>query len=140
MSPKLQIPRATYEGMLAHAIAECPNECVGMLVGQPESTVVDHYPLVNALASPTRFISEPKSQLAVERACRERGLQILAVYHSHPTSLPVPSRVDLDPEVNYWLGTEVLSVIISLMDLEPVVRAYRLWDGGYEAITWAVSP
>ena len=56
-----------------------------------------------------------------------RGLEALAVYHSHPTAAPVPSRKDL--ERNYWPG--VVNLIISLQAAEPEVRAWWLSDEGY---------
>ena len=41
---------------------------------------------------------------------RVRGLEMLAVYHSHPTSRPVPSRTDLERH-----GMEnVVCMIVSL--------------------------
>lgn len=110
--------------MLDHARAELPNECVGMLAGRGDGVVVRCYPLVNALASPTRFESEPRSLLAAEKARRAERLEFLAVYHSHPTSNAIPSQRDAEQR---W-GNEVLTVIISLQSSEPEIRAWR-WDG-----------
>jgi proteasome lid subunit RPN8/RPN11 len=117
--------------MLAHAVTEAPNECVGLLGGTPEGRVTERFPLVNALANPRRFESEPRSLLAAERRRRDLGLEFLAVYHSHPTSPAVPSRTDTDPEVNFWLGTDIVSIIISLAGEEPEARAYWLEPGRY---------
>jgi proteasome lid subunit RPN8/RPN11 len=137
---QLKIPRAIYEAMLAHAQAELPNECVGMLAGQPDGLVVEHYPLVNALADPRRCESEPRSTFEAEKRRRDRNLEFLAVYHSHPTSLPIPSQVDLDPDVNFWLDSGVVSVIISLLPPEPMVKAYWLTAKAYQEAEWQVIP
>jgi proteasome lid subunit RPN8/RPN11 len=137
---RLQIPSAIYEAMIAHAQAELPNECVGFLAGTAEGVVTEHLPLVNRLADPRRFESEGRSQLAAEKRCRDLGLRILAVYHSHPTSPPIPSRTDIDPEENLWVGQPVASIIISLAAPEPEVRAWWLEPHRYRPADWTVMP
>ncbi len=92
----LRIPQAIYDEILAQALAELPAECCGLLAGRlsEDGTIgqVSHrYALVNALASPTEFISEPRSMFAAVRDMRSKGIEVLAVYHSHPTSAPIPS-------------------------------------------------
>jgi proteasome lid subunit RPN8/RPN11 len=122
--------------MVAQAVAELPNECCGLLAGRVEAggvgRVVRRYPLVNALASPVLFESEPRSLLAAHRDMRENHLDVLAVYHSHPTSEPVPSRTDLAR--NYWPGT--VSLIISLRAEPPQVRGWWLGETDYRDADW----
>lgn len=134
----LQIPAAIYEAMLAHARAELPNECVGLLAGTKNGLVVERFPLINALAHPRRFESEGKSQLAAERRRRELGLEWLAIYHSHPTSPPVPSKTDTDPDENLWVGQPVVSLIISLVNDEPEMKAWWLSPHAYRTAAWSV--
>ena len=50
---RLLIPRSLLDAVLAHARAELPNECCGLLAGTVEEgvgRVVARYPLVNELA------------------------------------------------------------------------------------------
>jgi proteasome lid subunit RPN8/RPN11 len=125
--------------MVQHARSESPNECVGLLAGTADGAVVARYPLVNALADPRRFESEPQSLLNAEKQRRADGLEFLAIYHSHPTSPPVPSGVDLDPEVNSWLGSGVACVIVSLATEPPTVRAWWLAPGKCEPAEMVVG-
>jgi proteasome lid subunit RPN8/RPN11 len=81
------------------------------------------FPLVNGLGSPTRYESEPRSLFAAVRGIRDAGVELVAVYHSHPTSEPVPSRTDR--EQNYY-GDTVVHLIVGLVGEVPVVRAWRL--------------
>ena len=70
---RLLIPRPIYEAMLAHALAELPAECCGLLAGtiiDGVGTVLHHFPLVNVLHSPTEFESEPRSMLDAQKAMR----------------------------------------------------------------------
>src|SRR5438067_13873196 len=95
----LHIPGPLFEGMIEQARAEQPNECCGLLAGVTAGEagqVRCRYPLVNAAASPALFESDPRSTFDADRDMRRRGLEVLAVYHSHPTSAPVPSRTDLE--------------------------------------------
>jgi proteasome lid subunit RPN8/RPN11 len=98
----------------------------------PDCTAVEYFPLVNAAASPVEFLSDPRSMFNADRQMRRAGLDVLAVYHSHPISAPVPSRKDL--ERNY--SPQVMNLILSLMEKEIEMRAWWLSEAGYEPGEW----
>jgi proteasome lid subunit RPN8/RPN11 len=140
---RLQIPRTLYDRMLFQAAAELPNECCGLLAGLvvgedtalPEKRlgkVEQCYPLANAAASPVEYLSEPRAMFDAVRDMRRRGIDVLAVYHSHPTSDPVPSRTDL--QRNY--SPDVINLIISLKAALPVVRGWWLTDHDFREAQW----
>jgi proteasome lid subunit RPN8/RPN11 len=127
--------------MVEHARADLPNECVGLLAGriaevggQRVAQVERRYPLVNKAASPREYLSEERSMFAAMKAMWANGLDVVAVYHSHPTSAPEPSRTDL--ERNY--SPEVVNFIISLAEAEPRVRGWWLTDRDYREAEWDV--
>src|SRR5262245_26278294 len=138
--------------MIAQAVAELPNECCGLLAGKVQGSgigdqgsgirsenvglVVQRYPLVNEAASPVEYLSEAKSMLHADREMRRQGVDILAIYHSHPTSDPVPSRKDL--ERNY--DPDVPNLIISLKSGTPEVRGWWLTSDGYREAEWEIIP
>lgn len=133
----LQIPQAVYEAILRQARAELPAECCGLLAGWRDESVarvVQHYPLVNELASATEFRSEPRCLFDAIRDLERRGLEVLAVYHSHPTSAPIPSRKDLT--LNY--SPDVVNLIISLQHQQPEMRGWWLRESSYEEAKWIV--
>lgn len=136
MPVPLRIPLAIYEAMIQHAQTERPNECVGMLAGLPDGLVVERYPLVNALADPRRFESDARSMFEAEKSRRARGLEFLATYHSHPTSPAVPSRLDL--ELNY--SEDIMSLIISLLPPQPIVKGFWLRSNDYREAEFAILP
>jgi [CysO sulfur-carrier protein]-S-L-cysteine hydrolase len=130
---QLSIPRAIYDAMIAQALAELPNECCGILAGSLATGEVVHcYPLVNAAASPTEYLSDPRSMFEAVRDMRIQGIDMLAVYHSHPTSAPIPSRKDL--ERNY--SPDVINVIISLKDGKAEPRAWWLSEKDFREAAW----
>jgi proteasome lid subunit RPN8/RPN11 len=123
--------------MIAQANAELPNECCGLLAGKIEEgigRVKKRYPLVNEAQSPVRFLSDPASLLAAHRDCRNGGLEFLAVYHSHPTSEPRPSKTDL--AMNYW--PDLVSLIVSLQDTEAQISGWWLFADHYDEADWEV--
>ena len=134
----LNISRSVYEGMLWHARAETPLECCGLLAGVIREDGVGEarlrYPLLNAAASPTEFESDPRSHFSAEKDIRRQGMEVLAVYHSHPTSEPLPSRKDL--EWNY--SPNVVNLIVSLTTASPTVRAWWLTAETYREAEWTI--
>jgi proteasome lid subunit RPN8/RPN11 len=139
---RLLLPRQFHTEMVSQAQTELPNECCGLLAGRmvsdaggPVGRVLRRYPLVNAAASPREFDSEPRSLLAAHKEMRRESLDILAVYHSHPTSRAVPSPTDLERN-NY--GSSVVNLIVSLQTDVPDVRAWWLEPDGYReaVVNW----
>jgi proteasome lid subunit RPN8/RPN11 len=135
---RLLIPRPLLDAVLAHARAERPNECCGLLAGVIEDgvgRVTQHYPVRNDLASPTEYATNARDLLTASKAMREAGTDPLAIYHSHPTSAPVPSRKDR--ERNYW-GETAVHVIVGLAGAEPDVRAWWITETEYRPAEWSV--
>jgi proteasome lid subunit RPN8/RPN11 len=134
---RLHIPCALYGEMIAQALTERPNECCGLLAGTIRDgvgIVEQRYPLINAAADPRLFESDPQSMFVAVRDMTHRGLDVLAVYHSHPTSPPLPSRTDL--ERNY--SPDVVNLIISLHGPKPEVRGWWLTENDYREADWDV--
>lgn len=125
--------------MLWHARAEQPLECCGLLAGVIRSDGVGvvrlRYPLGNAAVSPREFESEPASLFSAHRDIRRQGLEVLAVYHSHPTSPPVPSRKDLAG--NGW--PQAAALIVSLATTPPLLRAWWLEENEYREASWQID-
>jgi len=134
---RLLLPRQIYTAMLEQVQAELPNECCGLLAGRIEgglARIEVRYPLVNELASPREFNAEPRSQLAAFRDMRKRGIHELAIYHSHPTSAPIPSQTDR--ERNY--STEVVNLIVGMAGPTAQVRAWWLTETDYFEADWEI--
>jgi [CysO sulfur-carrier protein]-S-L-cysteine hydrolase len=122
--------------MFAQALMELPNECCGLLGGTVEAAglgrAIRRYPLTNAAASPVEYLSDGREMFEAARDMRRRGIDVIAVYHSHPTSDPMPSKTDR--ERNY--STEVVNLIISLKTGTPVMRGWWLTAEGETEADW----
>ena len=114
--------------MLAHARAESPRECCGLLIGKGES-VVRSVRARNLEAKATRYLIDPEDHFAAIRSARAEGLDVIGAYHSHPSSAPIPSATDI-AEANS--GSHFLHVIVSLINED--VQAYRIANGQFVSI------
>ena len=116
------------EEMVAHALAEAPNECCG-LIGTRAGNPVSFYPMRNEYESPMRFLFHRDDLPRVHALAEERGEQLEVIYHSHPRSEAYPSQTDVNiaGEMRDWYPN-ARWVITSLAAAEPVVRAFRI-DG-----------
>jgi proteasome lid subunit RPN8/RPN11 len=66
---------------------------------------------------------------------RESGLELLAIYHSHPSTGPVPSQRDL--KRNHY-GDSVVHLIVSLAASPPEVRGWWLNESGFREAEWRI--
>lgn len=119
------IEKRYVEEMVAHAQAEAPNECCGILAGA-DGRIARLYRCTNAEQSPYRYNLEPKELLQIWREVEAEGWQFLGLYHSHTFSEAYPSPTDV--RLAFW--TESVYFIVSLADPQnPLVRAFRVRDG-----------
>jgi proteasome lid subunit RPN8/RPN11 len=136
---RLILARKFYEEMVSHALSERPNECCGLLAGVIDAgvgRVVEGYPLVNVAETPAiEYWSDPRSMFAADKDMRKRGLDVLAIYHSHPTSEPVPSRKDR--ERNY--SEHVVNFILGLLTDPPTVCAWWLTADNHRPAEWSIE-
>src|SRR5262249_8245404 len=105
--------------------------CCGLLGGHAPR-VSSFHPLRNSLQSATRYEADPKQVIEAVIALRKRQAEILAIYHSHPRAVAVPSDVDL--ETNHY--GDLPRIIVSLLDDTPKVRIWRLRTDSYEELPW----
>jgi len=120
----LKIPQAIYDAIIAHAKEGFPLEVCGIL-GGGDGVVSAIYRMTNTDASNEHFMMEPKEQFAVVKDLRAKGLEMSAIYHSHPETPARPSEEDirlaLTPHVSY--------VIVSLAEPDrPVLKSFKI-DG-----------
>jgi proteasome lid subunit RPN8/RPN11 len=118
------VPDAVRKALAAHAREESPNEACGVVVlkqGVAERYVAGH----NAAASPYRFELEvPPETWFLE----DDGYE-LAVFHSHISSPPHPSRTDVE-NVGLWVGRPYLIYTVRTDEL----AGWRIGDGSIEPL------
>jgi proteasome lid subunit RPN8/RPN11 len=114
------------EAVVAHALGARPFECCGILLGR-EDEIVEAVRTGNLARSANRFLIDPGDHINVRRAARDRGLEVIGFYHSHPGSTAEPSETDL-AEASY---PNHLYLIVGLGPSPPEARLFRLAGGGF---------
>ena len=120
----MYISKEIIDLLIAQAQKDAPLESCGYLLGK-DDVVVENYWMENIDHSSEHFSFAPKDQFAALRYAREKGLKILANWHSHPASPSRPSQEDLrlanDPTIRY--------AILSLLDGEPKLNSFKILNG-----------
>ena len=113
--------------MTAHAQEENPAECCGLIGGTSDGHARSVYRLRNVAARPlVAYEAAAVDLFAAQKSMRERGQQLLAIYHSHPrASEPVPSLADV--RLAYY--PSAIYFIIGLSGPNPTVRAFSISEG-----------
>ena len=111
--------------IIAHARAEAPRECCGIIAGL-DGHATRLYRLVNSEPGVTRYRVDDAELFRVYRDLNDRGEDILAIYHSHPATPAYPSPTDLD--LAAWPDAFYVICSLAVRDA-PVVRAFRIVDG-----------
>lgn len=100
----------------AHAQSTYPDECCGLLLGkntQDGKTLVEVMAMENAWSASSvesfaeidasldpgadknsHYTIAPEVMLQVQKESRDRGLDIIGIYHSHPDHPAIPSQFD----------------------------------------------
>jgi proteasome lid subunit RPN8/RPN11 len=84
--------------MQTHLAGCLPEEACGMVGGRATSPfyqAVEVIPISNELHSSQRFRMDPHEQLHAFMTFEENGLELVAIYHSHPSGPEGPSSTDI---------------------------------------------
>ena len=104
---ELGMPRAVYESLRAHGEETYPHECCGALLGRPAEQGWEVSEAVRAGNTRTdsahnRYHIAPVELVRIQRAARQKGLEIAGFYHSHPDHPAQWSATDFAEA--HWLG------------------------------------
>ena len=129
-SGTVDVARAALDGVVAHARDAAPAECCGLLVGRGDRIVAAVQTRNIAEPATTRFLIDPKDHIDGRREARQRGLDIVGFYHSHPRSAPVPSAIDV-ADAAY---PQHLYLIVGLGTDPPECALYRFSGGAFVSV------
>lgn len=84
-----------------HAEDTYPEECCGLLLGhlldgQNDVVAARRVQNRNENRRVDRYVIDPDDYRTVDREAREKGLDIVGIYHSHPDHPAEPSNTDLE--------------------------------------------
>jgi len=110
----IRIEAEPWASMVAHARKTYPNECCGAMLGTTDGenkVVSEAIALENAYegAQAARYELRPEDLLAADKAARDRGMDLIGIYHSHPDCDAYFSKTDLQNSCP-WYSFVVLSI------------------------------
>jgi proteasome lid subunit RPN8/RPN11 len=132
MKLELTLDPEIKQQILDHIESVLPEEGCGFLIGEgliPEKAIA----VTNRLHSPVRFEMEPVEQIRAMIWAEDNGMEIVAIYHSHPAGPAVPSPTDLAE----FMYPGVASLIVSHQSGERDwhIRAFRIEEQHFEELS-----
>lgn len=135
----ITLQRSHCDQIFVHAHTANPTECCGLVAGSKDEQASNTYQLRNVATNPeVEYEAAPEDLFAAQRLMRERGEELLAIYHSHPRSLdPFPSETDV--RLAYY--PQAVYFIIGLAGPQPVMRAFRISEQEecWERVEYAIA-
>ena len=135
---KLQLTVNQIKAIISHAREAVPQECCGLIGGSIDGRAETIYPAKNVATNPlVAYEAAAEDLFSAQRAMRERGEQLLAIYHSHPRAIdPQPSPTDV--RLAYYPSAVYL--IAGLGNNEGSLRAFRIDErtGSWEPIEYEI--
>jgi len=135
----ITLQRSQREDIFASAREASPAECCGLIGGPGEGKATSIYPLRNVAADTNvSYEAAPEDLFAAQRRMRERGEELLGIYHSHPRSAePFPSQTDV--RLAYY--PQAVYFIVGLAGPAPVIRAFRISERveRWEEVEYAIA-
>jgi proteasome lid subunit RPN8/RPN11 len=130
MSEAVRVRQEVLRRLIEAARRDPEVESCGLLAGRG-GVVTTLLPARNALASPTAYEIAPEELFRLFREMRERGLEHLGIYHSHPATDNAPSPSDVArayyPDVAYF-------IVSPRLDAPHPVRAFAIRDGAAQEL------
>jgi [CysO sulfur-carrier protein]-S-L-cysteine hydrolase len=124
--------------IIAHALADHPDEACGLIAGSAGSDRPERFiPMLNAERSPTFYRFDSLEQLRVWRDMDDRDEEPVVIYHSHTATEAYPSRTD----VSYASEPGAHYVLVSTRDPDRLeFRSFRIVDGAVTEEDVLVEP
>jgi [CysO sulfur-carrier protein]-S-L-cysteine hydrolase len=119
------IPASVRDELAEHARTEIPNEACG-LIALRDGVAQRYLPAINEAASPYRFELRPRDPL--DFFLEDEGYE-LAVFHSHVSSPPRPSRTDVE-NIGLWESRPYVIYTVRTGEL----AAWRIENGAIEPL------
>jgi proteasome lid subunit RPN8/RPN11 len=110
----IRIEPEAWGQMVAHARETYPNECCGAMLGsvdngQKQVRIAMRLENAYAGAQNARYELRPQDLMAAEREARNRNMDLVGIYHSHPDCDAYFSTTDLKNSCP-WYSFVVLSI------------------------------
>ena len=125
----LTLTNEQLQKIIAHVDNHAPLEACGLLAGRG-STVESVIVVQNQAQSPVRYVMDPIEQLHAFEWIESNGLDLIGIFHSHPTGPETVSPTDI-AEAAY----AVVYVILARVDGTWRARGFWIEHGDFREVT-----
>lgn len=129
----LTLTNEQLQKMIAHVDALAPLEACGLLAGK-NSRVETVLKVTNQAQSPVRFVMDPIEQLHAFEWIDDNELDLLGIFHSHPTGPETVSPTDI-AEAAY----DVVYIILAPVDGKWHARGFMIEEGKYREVSLQIQ-
>lgn len=123
----LKIKKEIYEEMIEYCRSCFPQEACGILAGN-NKVVTKIYKIKNIENSSVSYLMEPQEQFKAMKDMRTHGLEMLAIFHSHPWGDAFPSQKD--KELAFY---DVYYLIVAIKP-QLQVKCFRIKDSSVREV------
>jgi proteasome lid subunit RPN8/RPN11 len=124
----LNLTKEQLQIMIDHVNTQAPLEACGLLAGI-DSTVEKIFLVQNQACSPIRYVMNPKEQLNAFTWIESHRMNLLGIFHSHPTGPETVSPTDI-ADAAY----EVVQIVLSPLESGWQARGFWIKDNDYSEI------
>ncbi|MBK9208810.1 MAG: M67 family metallopeptidase [Anaerolineales bacterium] len=128
----LTLTKEQLQTMIAHVDSLSPLEACGLLAGQ-DSKVEAVLAVMNQAQSPTRYVMDPIEQLNAFEWIDSQNMELLGIFHSHPTGPETVSPTDI-AQAAYAVVYVILARVENLWS----ARGFWMKDGSFREVTLQV--
>ncbi len=130
----LTLTNEQQQKMISHVRSHAPLEACGLLAGR-DSKVESVLEVTNQAQSTIRFVMDPIEQLNAFEWIESNGLDLIGIFHSHPTGPETVSPTDV-AQAAY----AVAHVILAPVEGSQAWRARGFWieDGNFSEVALQV--
>jgi proteasome lid subunit RPN8/RPN11 len=125
MHSKIRVQKEIIARLMEEARRVPAEECCGLLAGR-SGVISAIFPAKNALSSPSAYEIAPEELFRLVREIRAAGLDMMGIFHSHPTGENRPSARDSErayyPDAAYF-------IVSPQPDAPQSIRAFSIRDG-----------
>ena len=131
----LTLTKEDYQKIIAHGREGKPLEICGLLVGHrtgDDAIVSEVHRVDSTDPQETTYSMDGLQYMKIETDARRRDLEIVGIYHTHPATVPYPSKTDVarahwDEEGDDLIFPGYSYLIVSLRDPKnPEPRSFKI--------------
>jgi [CysO sulfur-carrier protein]-S-L-cysteine hydrolase len=133
----LRLTHEQVQTIVNHARAGAPQEVCGLIAGQM-GIAQQIVPIPNRSVTPeTHFEMEAIALLKAYKTMDATGVELFAVYHSHPQTSPIPSQTDIRQAMRNM--PNAYQLIVSLKQQQAQLQVWHIHNGQVDRVELLVG-